>query len=485
MRYTSIIILFLLCVRLAHIALISGSAYETMAQSQQNKKQLVSIKRGDVCDAKGVKLTDGKNLSLYLDSSGNIGTEAEGAVYEIPSTLRFSPVASHIIGYTDAEGNGKSGIESVYNDFLKTSSGRYLTYMADASGKPVRDYVLYDEEGEKHTVKLTIDADIQNICETVMDEYINKGAAVVLDVSTFDVLASVSRPDFEADKISSYAESENGELLNRALLPYNAGSVFKIVTAAASLEKNKDNVYRKFNCKGVFCPDKKHKFYCHETKGHGMLRFDEAFALSCNCAFYALASDVGANSIIDMALDFGFGSAMLNSPLGESEGNMPIRSEYSPAETLNIAIGQGEILVTPMQCAAMVATVAGGGIRRDINIVSEFEDDGIGTDAKNKGEVRVISEDTALMLSEMMRKCVTDGTGIEAMTSSVNIAGKTGSAETGIMADGEMQVHGWFCGFFPAEAPKYALVVFSEGGKSGSMCVEPFVKMAEGICAIN
>lgn len=480
--YTCIIILSLLCVRLVQIGIIDGKTYETMAQSQQNKKQLISNNRGIICDRNGESLTDSDELTLYLDLCGNISKKSRNFVYKISTKKRFSPIASHIIGYTDSDGLGLCGIEKTYNDFLASTSGVYLSYMADAAGNPVKDYMVYNEGRAETKVKLTIDSEIQNICENVMDRHIEKGAVVVLDVKSFDVLASVSRPAFDPDKIPSYRNSENGELLNRAFMPFNAGSVFKIVTTAASVENSRKNLLRKFNCKGVYYPDKKHKFYCHKTNGHGILSFDSAFAKSCNCAFYSLALDNGATDIIDMAFDFGFGQKLLNASIGESCGILPVRNKYSPAETLNIAIGQGEIMVTPLQCASMVATVANGGVRRDINLVDEFVYSYGSTDARNKGATRVISKDTASVISQMMKKCVTDGTGMGAFSDKVSIAGKTGSAETGILAGGEPQVHGWFCGFFPADSPKYAMVVFSEGGKSGSLCTEPFVKIAEEIC---
>ena len=101
---------------------------------------------------------------------------------------------------------------------------------------------------------------------------------------------------------------------------------------------------------------------------------------------------------------------------------------------------------------------------------------------RKTGEERVINEETAYLLSDMMRTCVTSGTGVKAKDSKVQISGKTGSAESGWLKDGKPMVHGWFCGFFPPDKPKYAMAILSEGGGSGSKsCVAPFMEMAEKI----
>lgn len=478
-------IFFLLSLRLMHIALRNGAAYETMAQNQQKKEITVKKLRYDITDRNGISFTDAGIQKMYLQDKGEITSEnSEKTVFSFESSTRAPLIAGHVIGYTSADGTGLCGIEKQYDSYLKDRGNVSLGFMANAGGAPVDNFELKTDEGKaKSGIRLTLDYHIQKIAENVMDKYIKKGAAVILDVDSFNVLAMVSRPSFDSDDISKYSSSSDGELLNRALLGYNAGSVFKIITSAAALEKNPHIKDRYFHCRGSFKLKNNHIFLCNRNTGHGVLSFDDAFSFSCNCAFYITGLETEGTNLINTAADFGIGSRLLNSDIGESRGNLPVRDAYSDAETLNLSIGQGEILITPVQCAVMAATIASGGIRKDVNLVSDFIlSDGSLQNAKNTGSTRVTKQSTALIISRMMRECVLHGTAEAASGCSVSIAGKTGSAETGWIKDGNPLVHGWFCGFFPYENPKYAMAILSEGGNSGAgSCVVPFAEICEEI----
>lgn len=237
----------ILAARIMYIWVENGKTYETMAISQQKRQVTVKSLRGDIEDRNGKKLTDSVKEKKYLTKSGEIMTRNNEAEYEFEIERRTPDTANHIIGYTNGDGQGVCGVEKTYDSLLKNKGNVILSYMADAMGTPVDSFVVNsNRKSDSARVCLTIDADVQKIAEDVMDKYIKKGAAVILDCRTFDVLAMVSRPDYNMAQIEYYKNSPDGELLNRALMGYNAGSVFKIITASAALEK------KQFLCSQIF-----------------------------------------------------------------------------------------------------------------------------------------------------------------------------------------------------------------------------------------
>lgn len=482
-RTACFVILALLGVRIVYIMVQNGKAYEAMAISQQKRTVTVKNIRGKILDKSGTELTDTALEDRYLLSDGTLADLNKNAKFKFKVPKREAQTARHLIGYTSFEGEGLCGIEKQFDFLLKNNGKIALSYMADATGAPIDSFNILNQEDNSTSVSLTIDGNIQKIAEEVMDKYIKKGAVVILDCKSFDVAAMVSRPDYNLKKLKDYSKSENGELLNRALMSYNAGSVFKIITASAALEKNTQYTKKEFNCDGTFKLNDGTTFGCHNANGHGKIDFSKAFALSCNCSFYETGLELGGTEIVNMAKRFGMGQNTLDLNLNESAGNLPQKNEYTNGDVLNLAIGQGEILITPLQCAVITATIANGGIRQRANVVAGYTDqNGKYHNLKSRQSFKVIKRKTAEDISEMMRDCVVDGTATGAKNSSVNIAGKTGSAETGWVQNGKALVHGWFCGYFPYEKPRYAAVVFSEGGESGAgSCVVPFVEIAEKI----
>ncbi len=477
-------IFLLLGVRLMFICLVNGASYEAMAHNQQQCQTAVKSIRGNITDRNGVSFTDRTSVDISITPDGSVTSNPQNPLYTFSLKKRSSRIASHITGYTGADGSGLAGAEKVFDPVLKSRGSINLRYASNATGAPLDSFEIFKiEDGKKTEVRLTLDYHIQKIAEEVMDNYIKRGAVVILDTQNFDILAMASRPDFDGENIEKYKNSTNGELLNRALCAYNAGSVFKIATASAALEKDAGFATRYFDCRGRYDIAGANSFACNNKDGHGILSFDDAFALSCNCCFYVTGLDTGAANIMDMAKKFGIGERLLNINLEENIGNLPQRTAYTEAETLNLSIGQGEILITPLQCAVLAATVANDGIRKDVNIVSGLtKDDGSFESMKSQNTYRVIKSSTARHLAEMMRECVLYGTGANISGSKISIAGKTGSAETGWVENGTPLVHGWFCGFFPYETPRYAMAILSEGGLSGAgSCIQPFAQIAEKI----
>jgi penicillin-binding protein 2 len=250
---------------------------------------------------------------------------------------------------------------------------------------------------------------------------------------------------------------------------YPPGSVFKIVTSTSALEKKKISPGRTLYCSGLYFLGG-NLFRCWREKGHGAVSIRDALKHSCNVYFYQLGRIIGAEEIANYAVRYGFGHPTGIDLPGEISGLVPNkmwkllkkRESWYEGETLNYAIGQGYLLVTPMQILRMTAAVANGGYLLRPYLVNKIED--IDISQTKKAHTR-ISEETLNTVKEGLFKVVNepDGTGRRAYIEGLDISGKTGTAQTSTD-----KTHAWFAGFAPLADPKIALVVFLEyGGKGG------------------
>ncbi|MBO5370668.1 MAG: penicillin-binding protein 2 [Clostridia bacterium] len=458
--------------------------YTNIIHTQSKATKIIAPVRNMICDRNMIPLTNRNTSIRYLNPDGQISSN-HGIPFDFPQRHGKDRVAMHLVGYTSSDGTGLCGIEKKYNEILKTDKNVKISYTADGAGNPLKDSrLITDSQTESKTaLRLTIDYHIQKITEKALNDFIPKGAAVVLDVNSFDVLAMASNPQYDSNE--KYTTADNGQLLNRALCAYNAGSIFKIVTASAALESDFRYIDKTFWCSGKFTGDGVHIFECNKSEGHMQQSFTSAFANSCNCAFYETGLLIGAHKLINTAHNFGLGSQCVDMGNEEACGNIPKKDVYTANEAINLSIGQGEIMITPIQCAAMCATVANGGIRKKTNVVCGEVNMVGGSESSLRSDCSypVISAATASAIGAMMRECVLFGTASEAASSPFKIAGKTGSAESGWQTEsGEMAVHGWFCGFFPYDNPRYALAIVCENGRSGAQsCIKPFIKICEEI----
>lgn len=469
-----LIALLFVCFRVGFISVIQNNRLSQMASAQRIAQKEIKQWRGCIYDC---------NMIPFCDRS-----ESRVDVYNgsVPVVARYhdNGIARHIMGYVRSDGTGVSGIEGAFDKILTSDKKSYARYVRDAVGNAVlNNYATKNYNYiPQCNIKTTLDYKIQKIAENAATNHIKNGAVVILDIQNFDIKAMVSRPQYNQTDIASNMQDDGSPLLNKALCSYNAGSIFKIITTAAALESeyNIDVI-----CNGSIDIDGI-CFLCHKQDGHGNINFKTAFAKSCNVFFYNAGQQAGTVSIIQMAHRFGLGNKVINTPLEETSGSIPYRSNYSPRENANISIGQGEVLVTPVQAAYITAVIANDGIARSVNVADSIvgaDGEVLRTIRKDKSNV-VISKEIAVTIGDMMRECVLEGTAQGVQNGIVAVAGKTGSAETGWSdSNGEMMVHGWFCGFFPYENPKYAMAVFCENGKSGSAsCIEPF---REIVLAIN
>lgn len=388
-------------------------------------------------DTYAIYHTENKNQNIResLEKSYN------AYVIEAGSRYSANQPAAHLLGYLSGD-TGAAGLEARYQSRLYSEDNSIFVY-TDGEGNILKGespYVSYAENAFLTTIDLQMQKSVEKILETC--EY--DSAAVVLETKTGNILAMASTPDYSPQQIEKILGSDSGCLINKALQGYPPGSVFKIVTAAAALETGADTDEMKFYCSGE---ENFGDIKIRCTAAHGEINLTEAFAKSCNCAFIQLGQATGYEDIKNTAQKMGLGAKGLGFK-EESRGQITAEQEAAGAGIANMAIGQGTLLVSPVQAARITNIIANGGLDTGVHIISE-----------NQEKRHIISEKTAGMITEMMKSVTKYGTGAGSVTN--KCAGKTGSAEAGSM------IHGWFTGFFPYDEPEYTITVFCEDGKSG------------------
>lgn len=389
-----------------------------------------------------------------------------------------SQLAPQLIGYVDSDRTGVAGIEKAFDDWLRPVGPQVrIHYQVNALGNALSGIEpTIDDSGQDSAkgVWLTIDRNIQKIAEEAAEKYIEKGAVVIMEVNSGNVVACVSKPDFSPLKVAQSLGDGDSPMLNRAFCAYDLGSLFKLVTAAAALESGITEKYQ-YSCKGEITVGERH-FACSNRSGHGRMDMTAAMKKSCNPYFINLGQCIGGQSIYDMAVKLGFGSRIyFADTLISSSGNLPEKSSLTGAATANFSFGQGELLATPVQVCAMVNAIASDGEYYAPMIINGRVDDNKKAAERNKSDgVRVMSTDTAQSIQQMMREVLEeDGTGNEARSDIVTAAGKTATAQTGMIKDGKRVEHSWFGGFFPYLLPKYSVVVFCEDTSDGRATAQP------------
>ena len=363
--------------------------------------------------------------------------------YSVPFYTRYpaetGTPAAHIIGYINGDEIGVNGAEYYFNSYLSMSGGEmYLTYQADGlqnmfGGLPL---FLYDNgySGDSGIV-LTLDIELQSAVEKMWKNLdIGKGAVVIADILTGDILVSASFPTFNTNNISAYLNSSEGEFINRCGKGFTPGSVFKIITACAALENHINYLYTSYECSGE---------YCYANTAHGKINMSDAFAHSCNGYFYHLIDMIGIDRLNETAEKLGIGQNEYIDMFRTGTGTLDMRVPR------NAAIGQGGILCTPYEITQLIRIVMNEGYYNDLRLFKGFY--GNTFDESDINGTQVIGKYTASALKRMMRTVVTDGIGRSAAGDkplSADIGGKTASAQSGQYdSDGTEIIHSWFAGY--------------------------------------
>ena len=408
---------------------------------------------------------------------------------------------------------GKRGVELMYDQYLRGRGGaEYWEY--DADGRRLSEYAPARKQPVPgDNVYLTIDFELQRRAEQYFAENEMVGSAVVLDPRNGEVLAMVSSPAYNPNVYSKRFTPETWKTitsnpfkieLNRAIQGlYSPGSVFKIVMAMAGLSENTVGPDTSFGCGGSGHFSGR-RFRCWKKEGHGGVDVERALKVSCDIYFYNVGGRLGVDRIHDYARKLTFGEISHIDLDGERAGLVPStkwRAEHPvrgdkkwyPAETISVAIGQGPLIVTPLQVANMTAAVANGGKVFQPHVVQYV--DRVQTDGKYRRfrvpsrvlhEIELSPPALAAVRNGLWQVVNADGgTGSNARVEGLNVAGKTGSVQV-IAYSGWIKAtslpfkyrdHAWFASFAPANNPQMVVVVFVEHGGAGGADAAPLAKL--------
>ncbi|MCQ2559458.1 MAG: penicillin-binding protein 2 [Clostridia bacterium] len=454
-----IVLFLILILYLTYLVVVQGEQLQTNSGNIRLTLEEKKIIRGSILDAKGQIL-------------------AQEVANEDGSTSRRYPMGqltSVLTGYGSLQ-YGKSGLEADYDTYLLADDelGQLQKTIAGWKNETMYGYNLH----------LTVDSSFQQLVYDALGE--RRGAVVALEPRTGAVLALVSKPTYDADRIgeiledgSSYfsqisSDTANSPLVNRAVWgQYPPGSTFKLITASSMLENLPEQRETIYNCQGSFWVD---GFTLADTAIHQEVDWDRALQVSCNSFYSSIGLLLGEDNFRKTAQAFGF---------KDMQGNTQARTELSyldyfkgvisnePLTKTNLAssaIGQGSVLVSPMQMALVAAAVADDGKMMTPYLVKQItaEDGRVVLTTENRVMLDCINFSTAAELTQAMELVVTNGTGKLANLDSVRVAGKTGSAEN---STGD--THAWFVGFAPADNPQIAVAVIVENGGGGGKIAAP------------
>jgi len=468
-------------------------------------------------------------VRLLRDASPEIVTKIEERRLDLPGVIVeempvrnyiYGEFASHLFGYlgkiseeelvqwrdegyrmTDVV--GKTGLERVYEKYLKGQDGGEQVEV-DAAGRPI-SLLGFVNPVPGNDLLLTIDHKIQLAAEEALDQQLEAmakskypnakaGSVVVLDVETGQVLAMASKPGYDPNSfVGGISSKELEEMLKNPYHPFTSrvlrvaeppGSIFKLITATAALETGKVTLHDRFYCTGKDRYGKR----CWRHSGHGQQTLLEGIKNSCNIVFYELGRRVGIDELARYARMYGLGKPTGFELPGERAGLVPDRQWkrenfkradnqiWYEAETMDVAIGQGALQTTPLQMASAIAAIGNGGtIYRPYVVQKVLSPEG--EELKSfqpvaTGQLQV-SPDTLAVLRQGMQD-VTDpgGTAYGAFAGfPVAVGGKTGTAQNSQGDD-----HAWFVALAPIEDPEVAIVVFIEQGGSGGGFAAPVAR---------
>lgn len=467
----------------------TNAEYDIYAAAKPLNESLASLKgkvMPDVFESVMQRMSKGNPVAVKVDSP--IEKTEDIITAKVPKRYSAAFTACHIIGSLNSENQGISGIEKAYNEILSQNNSTVsFHFSANALGRVMlgEGITVSGNSAPKNGVVLTLDRDIQQITEAVLDASgAECASAVVIEIESGAIRACVSRPVFNQNDISQSLNDPKSPLINRAFLPFSVGSVFKPVVAAAALDSGVNENFS-YNCTGSVTFNGV-TFHCHKEEGHGVLDMEGAVAYSCNTYFIALAHETGAENIISTASNFGFGKEItLADGIESSGGNLPSADELdSKAAVANISFGQGSLLATPLQICSAMAVIARGGIYIEPYLVEgESDENGTITRVYHYGEKKqIIKSPTAEKLKGFLGKVVEYGSGSRAKSEIVAVAGKTATAQTGKAENGEEIYNAWFAGYFPADNPEYAVAILKEDGGEGAIsCAPVFKEIAEKI----
>lgn len=509
-RFGLIFSLMILLVNLFKLSLIKGKYYREVARENKIVESSIPSARAEILDRKGrivaksvyqyFKVED--NNKIYQDSGDFDGYKFEGKdlAFEVKRQYLYPESMSVITGYvgktTNSEihqqkcgimlgGNdvvGRGGVEDFLDCEIRSKNGKRLVEV-DALGNYIRE--LGREEPEvKKSINLSIDAYWQDKIYKILD---GKKAVVILsEPKTGKIISLVSSPAYDVNafsfnqdnkKIQDYLnDKEFFPMMNRAISArYHPGSVFKIVVSTAGLESGvitKETLIEDTGVLKIGDYSYNNWLWTKKNQTDGWLNIVTAIKRSNDIFFYKLGELLGVDRIKDWSLKFGFGKKTGVEIRGEVDGIVPDdkwkrETKGEPwylGNTYHLAIGQGDLDVTPLQVNQMTNIIANKGQKCKMSILKDtkVECTNLGIDYHNWNTI----------VEGMKLACKTDGTAWPLFNFKTQIACKTGTAEVG---DGSKDTHAWLTAFAPADDPQISITVLVERGGEGSDVAAPIV----------
>lgn len=421
-------------------------------------------------------------------------------------TYPYGEMLSSVLGFTSTDGKGQSGLELYYDKYLSGINGEIL-YETDIVGVEIDGgKATYIPATNGLNLKLTIDYEVQQLCETAMEQAMQvhnpkSAQIIVLDPSTGAVRGLSIKPSFNLNEVPRDDLALLNKLSRNNLVSdiYEPGSTFKVLTAAANIEEYLNGNKSAYSIEHIYNSSRyryidgqKVKCWSNHEKGkHSALNLQGALNNSCNPIFVDIAMSLGKETMYKYIEAFNYGSVTGIDFSGESQGMVLPVTSVQNVDLARISFGQ-TVAVTGLQLAsATAAAINGGNYYTPYLVSSIYASDGlIAQNVQPKLKHRVISEKASSILNGMLEKVVSEGSGKQAYIEGYRVAGKTGTAQkyqNGIIAQGKYVSS--FVGYFPANNPKYlALVIIDEpvGQYYGSTVAAPYAKeVFEGIIKLK
>lgn len=391
-----------------------------------------------------------------------VSGEDQKEVREYP----YKEVFAHVVGYS---AKGKTGIEELENFVLINSN------------IPERDKIDNEMAGRKNPgndVYTTLDTGLQQAAFDALGAY--RGAIVVTEVKTGRILAMVSKPDFDPNRIADIwervnADTENAVLVNRATQGlYPPGSTFKIVTALAYIRQFPDAWQNySYSCNGAYV-NGENRISCYHGSVHGKVDLMTSFAKSCNSSFANIGMQLDREKFGETINSLLFNQE-LPVPLVYNKTSVTLHKDSGDEDVIQTSIGQGKTQITPMQLNMITAAIANSGSLMEPYLIEKVQSADQKILSKNEPKTyrQLMTKEEAGILASLMEDVVKEGTGKKLNGQPYTAAGKTGSAEFNSVKEDS---HAWFTGFAPVEDPEIAVTVIVESVGSGGDYAVPLAR---------
>ncbi len=432
-------------------------------------------------------------VSEYNATDAGQLNPVRGIILE-PDSKRYYPygsLASTVIGFTNSDGDGLTGLELYYNSELKGTEGRILTAQNAWGYEMDSDYKVEFPAEDGNSLVLTIDAVIQQTLEKYLNNAIqdhnvaNRGTGIVMNVQTGEILAMATLPGYDlndpytlydaelAQEIAAMQDEEarSGALQtarqtmwrNKAVQDiYEPGSVFKVVTASAALDSGAANLETSFSCSGSI-QVASHTMRCAHTEGHGTLDFYGGLNKSCNPYYIQLSWQMGKEIFADYLEVFGFYEKTGIDMQNEAQSNVYEESQLNITELSSSSFGQSSQVTPIAMINAVAAAVNGGNLMEPYVVKQVLDSDGNIVEITEPTVKRqVVSPQTSELIASMLESSIAEGQNNAAYVAGYRVGGKSGTSQKQTVYEGNeddtLRISS-FCGFAPADDPLIACLI--------------------------